>query len=109
MEIIMRNDKQIESLQKAVEQLHDCRATHVEDVIVLQKFGSDTVWDCVVSIFSIKGHPKSDKCYAWSSPVEGSRFKRRNYAVLKIPPIDTPLKAVQAAIIQYIKTKKDRS
>jgi hypothetical protein len=106
----MKKNQQIkESLQKAIEQLHDCRATHVEDVIVVQKFGSDIVWEGIVSVFSIKGHPKTDKCYAWSSPVEESRFKRRYYAVLNIPPIDTPLKAVKASIIQYIKTKKDRS
>ncbi len=38
------------------------------------------------------------RAYAWSSPIEGSN-KRRFYAVLHIPPIDSPLQAVRAAIV----------
>jgi hypothetical protein len=44
----------------------------------------------------------ADKCYAWSSPLEGST-KRGYYAVLHISPIDSPEKAVRAAIIQAYK------
>jgi len=41
----------------------------------------------------------------WSSPIEGST-KRRYYAVLHVPPIDSPEKAVRAAIVQDYKTGK---
>jgi len=58
-------------------------------------------------VFIIKGHPQADKCYAWSSPIEGST-KRRYYAVLHIPPIDSPEKAVRASIVHDHKSRKDQ-
>lgn len=90
-------------LKKAVERLHSCKASHIEDVIVVEKFGSDTVWEGTVSVFELKGHSQADKCYAWSSSIEGST-KRRYYAVLNIPPVDSPEKAVRASIVQDHKT-----
>jgi hypothetical protein len=71
-------------------------------VIVIEKFGSETVWEGAVSVFAIKGHDKANRCYAWTSPIEGSK-KRRFYAVLNIPPVDSPQKAVRASIIQDFK------
>jgi len=32
---------------------------YIEDVIVVEKFGSDTVWEGTVSIFELKGHQKA--------------------------------------------------
>lgn len=87
-----------EGLKEAVERLHHCQATFLEHAAVIEKFGDETVWSGIVSIFLIKGHPQADKCYAWSSPIEGST-KRRFYAVLHIPPIDSPEKAVRASIV----------
>jgi hypothetical protein len=72
---------------------------------VIEKFREKTVWSGVVSVFSLKDHPQADKCYSWSSPLEGST-KRRYYAILHIPPIDSLEKAVRAAIIQDFKTGK---
>ena len=86
-------------LKKSIERLHNCNASHIEDVIVLEKFGLDTVWEGTVSIFDLKGHPKTNKCYAWSSAIDGSS-KHRYYAVLHIPPVDSPEKAVRASIVQ---------
>jgi hypothetical protein len=65
--------------------------------MVLEHFGSDTVWEGIVSIFKLKDHPEATKCYAWSSPINEST-KRRYYAVLNIPPVNSPEKAVRAAI-----------
>jgi hypothetical protein len=75
-------------------------------VAVVEKFGEQTVWSGVVSIFGLEGHPKAERCYAWSSPIEGST-KRRYYAVLHIPPVDSPEKAVRAAIVQDYKIIKE--
>jgi hypothetical protein len=95
----------IDDLKQAVERLHHCQASFIEDVAVVEKFGEETVWSGIVSVFLIKGHPKADKCYAWSSPIEGST-KRRYYAVLHIAPIDSPEKAVRASIIEDFKEEK---
>jgi hypothetical protein len=93
-------------IKKAIERLHNCKASHLEDIAVIEGFGSETVWQGMVHIFNIEGHPKTDKCYAWSSPIEGSK-KCRYYAVLHIPPIDSPVKAVRASIVkEYRKGQK---
>jgi hypothetical protein len=61
--------------------------------------GSQTVWEGVVHVFELEGHPKATRAYAWSSPIEGST-KRRFFAVLHIPPVTSPVEAVRAAIVQ---------
>lgn len=88
-----------EDLKQAVERLHNCTATHIEDVAIIEKFGEQTVWSGSVSVFKIEGNEKTDTCYAWSSPIEGNT-KRKYYAVLKVPPIDSPGKAVRASIVR---------
>lgn len=85
-------------LRDIVERLHNCTAAFIEDVVVLEKFGDKAVWSGTVSVYDLKDHPKATRAYAWSSPIEGST-KRRYYAVLHIPPVDSPEKAVRAAIV----------
>lgn len=46
-----------------------------------------------------KPRETAEKCYAWTQPVEGSK-RRRFVAVLHEPPIDSPLNAVRAALVQ---------
>lgn len=60
--------------------------------------GDRAVWEGVVHVFDLNGHPTATRAYAWSSPIEGSD-KRRFFAVLHIPPITSPLEAVRAAIV----------
>ena len=48
-------------------------------------------------LFKIEGNARADKCYTWSSAVEGSTT-RRYYAVLHVP-IDSPEKAVRASLV----------
>lgn len=89
---------EIEDLTRVVEKMHDCKASHLEEVAVIEKYGSETVWQGIVHVFKLEGQPKTDKCYAWASPIEGSK-KYRYYAVLHIPPVDSPEKAVRASIV----------
>ena len=94
-------------LKTAVERMLDCSASFIEDVEVVEKFGEQTVWSGTVSVFALEGHPQATKAYVWSSPIIGST-KRHTYAVLHIPPIDSPEKAVRASIVQDQKTGKLR-
>ena len=93
-------------LQTAVERQHDCKATFRKTETVWESFQGKIAWEGVVSQFDIEGHPDTDTCYAWSSAVEGSN-KCRLYAVLKIPPVDSPQAAIRAAIVAD--HKADRS
>ncbi len=94
----MSSTTRVDELRTAIERLHNCKASFVEDVVVVEKFGDKTVWQGSVSVFNLEGHPKATRAYAWSSPIEGST-KRRYYAVLHIPPVDSPEKAVRASIV----------
>jgi hypothetical protein len=62
-------------------------------VAVREAFEGQLVWEGVVHVFELKGHPTATRAYAWSSPIEGST-KRRFYAVLHVPPISSPADAV---------------
>jgi hypothetical protein len=85
-------------LQEAVEAQHGGCAILAQSVPVKETFGGKTVWEGVVHVFDLAGHPQAKRAYAWSSPIEGSD-KRRFFAVLHLPPITSPVEAVRAAIV----------
>lgn len=85
-----------------IERLHGCSATHVCDHKIREEHNGQVVWEGMVSQFRLKGHPQASVCYAWSSPVEGSE-RRKFYAVLHIPPVDSPEAAVRASIVNDYK------
>ena len=87
-----------DELRRHVERLHDCRAELCAKVSVHEKFEGKTAWEGVVHVFDLSDHPTADVCYAWSSGLPGSR-KRRFYAVVHTDVIDSPAKAVRAAIV----------
>jgi hypothetical protein len=86
-------------LKRAVEAQHGCTATFIQSVPVKETFDGKIVWEGVVHVFQIHGHPKANKAYTWSSPIEGCD-KRRFFAMLHMPPITSPAEAVRAAIVQ---------
>lgn len=94
-----------DQLKAAVENMHGARATLVQSVPVKETFEGSTVWEGIVHVFKLAAHPKANQAYAWSSPVEGSD-KRRLFAVLAIPPINSPVDAVRAAIVQERRLSK---
>ena len=94
-----------DQLKEAVERLHECRAELARSVPVREVFGGDMVWEGLVSVFDLAGNKSAKQAFAWSSPIEGST-KRRFFAVLQIPPINTPVDAVRAAIVQEHRTGK---
>ena len=89
---------EIAQLHQAVVSQHGGKATLVQSAPVKEKFEGKTVWEGVVYVFDLTDNPKATRAYAWSSPIEGST-KRRFFAVLHIPPIDSPVAAVRAAIV----------
>jgi hypothetical protein len=86
-------------LKRAVESQHGCKATWVQTVPVKETFEGQTVWEGIVHVFDFTGHPKANRAYAWSSPIEGSD-KRRFFAVLHQPPITSPVEAVRGVAEQ---------
>lgn len=91
-------------LKIAIEREHGGTATFVKSEHVTETWEGITVWDGVVDVFDLIGHPTATRAYAWSSPIEGTD-KRRFYAVLHVPPVDSPQKAVRASIVHEYRTK----
>jgi hypothetical protein len=89
----------IKALEKAILDLHGCKAIWIKSVPVKEVFEGETVWEGIVQVFELKDHPKAKRCYAWSHSLEGSK-KRRFFAVLHQGPVDSPKKAVRAAIVR---------
>jgi hypothetical protein len=88
-----------DQLKRAVESQHGGTATLAQSVPVKETFDGKTVWEGVVHVFNLAGHPRATRAYAWSSPVEGST-KRRFFAVLHLGAITGPVEAVRAAIVE---------
>jgi hypothetical protein len=88
----------LERLRLAVESQHGGTATLTQSVPVKETHAGAVVWEGVVHVFDLKGHPTASRAYAWSSPIEGSD-KRRFFAVLHHGPVKSPVDAVRAAIM----------
>src|ERR1700724_2842397 len=86
------------SLKRAIETQHGGTATLAQSVPVRETFEGQPVWEGVVHVFDLAGHPTSTRAYAWSSPIDAST-KRRFFAVLHTERINSPVEAVRAAIV----------
>lgn len=62
----------IGALEKAILDLHGCKAIWVESVQVKEVFEGETVWEGVVQVFQID-HQKAKLCYAWSHGLKDSK------------------------------------
>jgi hypothetical protein len=89
----------IQDLQDVVVRLHGAEARHIESVPVVEEFDGKIVWDGVVEVFELKGHPKTHRAYAWAHQTDELE-EVRHVTVLHVPPVVSPQTAVRAAIIQ---------
>lgn len=92
-------------LKRAVESQHGGTATLAQSVPVRETFEGKPVWEGIVHVFDLAGHPKAIRAYAWSSPIEGSD-NRRFFAVLQMGAIKSPADAVRAAIAAEHRSSK---
>lgn len=89
----------IEELQGVIQKLHGVKATHRESVPVKETWQGKTIWDGVVEVFELHGHPHTDKAYAWLHDT-GDAANPLPVTVLHIDPALSPAKAVRAFIVQ---------
>jgi hypothetical protein len=93
----------IQELRDVIHHLHGATASHLESVPVTEKFQGKTIWDGIVEVFLLEGHPKTDRIYAWAHDTDDPAKPRRHVTVLHIPPVVSPQTAVQAVIVQEFK------
>jgi len=87
----------VDQLRRAVEDQHGGTATLVQSVPVDERHDGKPVWQGVVHVFDLAGHPKAKRAYAWSTELDDG--KRRFYAVLHVGPVTGPREAVRAASV----------
>ena len=93
----------ITELREVIRRLHGVKATHVESVPVKETFQGKTVWEGIVEVFELRGHPKAPRVYAWSHDMDSP--KKRHMTVLHVAPITSAVEAVRAAIVQEFRSR----
>ena len=94
----------IEELQNIIRHLHGAEAKHVESVPVKETHQGKTVWEGIVEVFDLHGHPKASRAYAWAHETDNPERPKRHVAVLHLGPVTSPQMAVRAAIIQEFRS-----
>ena len=94
----------IEELKKIILRLHGVESRHIESVSVKEVFQGKTVWEGVVEVFELIGHPKASQLYAWSHNTDDPKMPKRHVTVLQIAPILSAEAAVKAAIVQEFRS-----
>ena len=98
----------IDELRDVIHRLHGGKASHVKSVPVKESFQGRTVWDGVVEVFDLSGHPQANRIYAWSHDTDDPANPRRYVTVLHIPPVISPQTAVKAAIVQEFRSESQK-
>jgi hypothetical protein len=92
--------KHIQVLQDVIRKLHGVDSTHRESVPVKETWQGKTIWDGIVEVFTLHGHPETETAYAWSHDTDDPENPKRHVTVLHIDPATSPVNAVRAAILQ---------
>ena len=94
----------IEELQDVIRKLHGVESRHLESVQVKETHKGQTVWEGVVEVFELIGHPTATKLYAWSHDTDDPEHPQRHVTVRHAHPIQSARDAVRAAIVQEFRS-----
>ena len=94
----------LEELRDVIRRVYGVEATHVESVPVKNVFRGETVWEGVVEVFDLVGHPTAFRAYAWARDTNDPENPRRHVTVLHSHPIKSAEDAVRAAIVQEFRS-----
>lgn len=90
----------VEELRDVIRRVHGAEATYVESVPIKEMFRGETVWEGIVEVFDLIGHPTAFRVYAWAHDTDDPNNPRRHVTVLHSHPIKSAEDAVKAAIVQ---------
>ena len=99
----------IDELKDVIRRLHSAEATHVESVPVKETFQDKTVWEGIVEVFDLRGHPKAARVYAWAHETDNPQKPVRHVTVLHLHPIKSAQDAVRAVILQEARNLEPES
>lgn len=90
----------IDDLREIIHKMHGGEATHRESVPVKEVFQGETVWDGIVEVFHLKGHPRTETVYAWLHDTGEPGADPQHVTVLHLHPAISPLAAVRTFLVQ---------
>lgn len=96
-------------LQGEVQEKHQCAAAHRESVDVHEVLDGVTVWKGQVEIFGLTGHAEAKECYAWANREKNEAGTVRLITVLASHLVNSPQKAVRAAIFYNVQSAPMRN
>jgi hypothetical protein len=99
----------IEELRDVIRKLHGVESNHIESVPVKETFQGKTVWEGIVEVFDLHGHPKATRAYAWAHETDNPQKPVRHVTVLHLHPIKSAQDAVRAAILQEARNLEPES
>jgi hypothetical protein len=88
--------ERIKQFKQAVEKACQCTARHVASRAIIEGFEGQVVWDGIVEVFDLKGHPKATRCYAFYFVQDNGATVIKT--VLGVRPVDSEVSAVRTAI-----------
>ena len=88
--------ERIKQFEQAVEKACQCKARHVASKAIIEGFEGQVVWDGIVEVFDLQGHPKAMRCYAFYFVQDNGATVIKT--VLGVPPVDSEVSAVRTAI-----------
>jgi len=92
-------DQYILELQEFIQKMHGVQAMHIDSVRTTQVLENNTVWDGMIEVFEVRGHPKAPIVYAWGQNTNQPGKPKMYFAVLHLNSVDSPEAAVKAALI----------
>jgi hypothetical protein len=95
---------QIPDLKALIKRDHGVEVEHVESVPVKEVFKGKTVWEGIVEVFELKGHPTLSRIYGWSYQPDDPNESMHHVTVLHQHPIKSARDAVRAAIVQELRS-----
>ena len=96
----------IDELREVIPRLHGVDSEHIKSVPVKEIFRDQTVWEGVVEIFHLTGHPKTSIAYAWSHDTDDPSTPRKHVIVLHLAPVLSAAMAVRAAIREEFRNRE---
>jgi hypothetical protein len=99
----------IEELQGVIRKLHGVESRHVESIPIKETYKGQTVWEGVVEVFELIGHPSASRIYAWTHNTDDPSNPHRQVTVLHSHPIQSARDAVRAAIVQEFRSMEPQS
>jgi hypothetical protein len=97
----------VDGIANAIRKLYGVESKYAESVPVKEVFQGRTVWEGVVEVYDLIGHPKAAQCYAWR--YQDDENQAHYTAVLRLPPVNSPQDAVKAAIVAQVKDANQKT